>query len=385
MTGIIAEYNPFHNGHAYQISEIRRLKPNEEIVAVMSGSFTQRGTPAILDKWTRAWLAVEGGVDLVLELPFLYAVRSAQDFARGAVNLLSKLQMDTLAFGAEVFDVEKLKAAASTFNAENFQENLKLEMSGGKPYAAAVTKILSNFAQIDEKFLRLPNTILAIEYLRALPKNIAPLLIPRGNVISSATEIRQILYEKPVQWQKLTVPPAVSEILKSTEIVREDFLFRPLLTKLLTANLDDLKKIYGMCEGIEFKILESARNAKNFSELVSGIINRRFTISRVKRLLLYFLLDITAEKISEVDEYARVLAFNERGQKILKKIRTAGNLPVVTKVAQHLTSKEILSGKISDPYKKSLALDILSTDLRETLFEVPKNLRQDFFATIKKY
>ena len=378
MTGIIAEYNPFHNGHAYQISEIRRLKPAEEIVAVMSGSFTQRGTPAILDKWTRAKLAVEGGVDLVLELPFLYAVRSAQEFARGAVNLLSKIEIDTLAFGAEISDVEKLKLAASTFADKNFAEKLKLEMSSGKPYAAAVTKILSNVAQVDEKLLRLPNTILAVEYLRALPEKISPLLIPRGNVISSATEIRQILYEKRVQWQKLTVPPAVLEILKSTEIVREDFLFRPLLTKILTSNLDDLKKIYGMCEGIEFKILESARTAKNYSELVGGIVNRRFTISRVKRLLLYFVLDITAEKISEIDDYARVLAFNERGRKILKKIRTAGNLPVVTKVAQHLTSKEIFSGKISVPYKKSLATDLLSTDLRETLFETPKNLRLDF-------
>ena len=378
MIGIIAEYNPFHAGHAYQISEIKKIFPAEEIIAVMSGSFTQRGTPAILDKWTRAKLAVEGGVDLVLELPFLYAVRSAQEFARGAVNLLSKIEIDTLAFGAEISDVEKLKLAASTFADKNFAEKLKLEMSSGKPYAAAVTKILSNVAQVDEKLLRLPNTILAVEYLRALPEKISPLLIPRGNVISSATEIRQILYEKRVQWQKLTVPPAVLEILKSTEIVREDFLFRPLLTKILTSNLDDLKKIYGMCEGIEFKILESARTAKNYSELVGGIVNRRFTISRVKRLLLYFVLDITAEKISEIDDYARVLAFNERGRKILKKIRTAGNLPVVTKVAQHLTSKEIFSGKISVPYKKSLATDLLSTDLRETLFETPKNLRLDF-------
>ena len=120
MIGIIAEYNPFHNGHAFQISEIKKLFPAEEIVAVMSGSFTQRGTPAILDKWTRARLAVEGGVDLILELPFVYAVRSAQDFARGGVNLLAKLGIDKLAFGAEFSDAEKLKLAASTFADKNF-------------------------------------------------------------------------------------------------------------------------------------------------------------------------------------------------------------------------------------------------------------------------
>ena len=377
MVGIIAEYNPFHNGHAYQISEIKKLFPAEEIVAVMSGSFTQRGTPAILDKWTRARLAVEGGVDLVLELPFLYAVRSAQDFARGGINLLSKLGINKLSFGAEVADVEKLKLAAATFADKNFAEKLKAEMSTGKSYAAAVTKILSVFAQVDEKFLRLPNTILAIEYLRALPKNISPVLIPRGKVISSATEIRRALYENPVHWEKISVPPKVLEILKSAELVQEKFLFRPLIAKILTSNLADLKKIYGMNEGIEFKLLESARTAKNFEEFIGGIVNRRFPISRVKRLLLYFLLEVTAEKFSAVEDYARVLAFNGRGQMLLKKIKS--RLPIVTKVSRHLTSKEILAGRISEPYKEILKFDLLATDLRATLFEPPQILRQDFF------
>ncbi len=376
MIGVVAEYNPFHNGHAYQIAEIKKVFPAEEIVAVMSGSFTQRGEPAILDKWTRARLAVEGGVDLVLELPFIYAVQSAQNFARGGVNLLSKVGIDKLAFGAEVSNLEKLKLAAATFDDKNFAEKLKLKMSSGKPYAAAVTEILSNVAQVD---VGKPNTILAIEYLRALPKNISPLLIPRGKVISSATAIRQAIYKNPVQWEKISVPPNVLEILKSAELVREEFLLRPLLAKFLTSNFDDLRKVYGMNEGIEFKLAESARRAKSFEELVGGVVNRRFPKSRVKRLLLYFLLGLTAQDFLEIGDYARVLDFNERGQKLLKKIRTAGNLPTVTKVAQHLNSKEILTGRIYEPYKKTLNLDLISTDLREMLFETPKNWRQDFF------
>ena len=377
--GIIAEYNPFHNGHAYQISEIRKILPNAEIVAVMSGSFTQRGEPAILDKWTRARLAILNGVDLVLELPFIYAVRSAQDFARGGVNLLSQLGIiDALAFGAEVADLEKLKLAAAAFGDKNFPAKLKMEMATGKSYAAAVTKILSSVAQVD---IGKPNTILAVEYLRALPKTITPLLIPRGEVVSSATAIRQEIYKNPVAWEKISVPPTVLKELKSAELVREDFLFRPLLTKILTSKLDDMKKIYGMNEGIEFKLIESARTAKNFSELVNGVVNKRFPISRVKRLLLYFLLDLTAENFSNMANYARVLAFNKRGQNLLKKIQ----LPIVTKVAKHLNSKEILAGKIIEPYKKNLALDLLVTDLRETLFEVPKNLRQDFLISPPKH
>ena len=373
--GIIAEYNPFHAGHAYQISEIRKILPNAEIVAVMSGSFTQRGEPAILDKWTRARLAVSNGVDLVLELPFVYAVRSAQEFARGAVNLLAQSGIiDTLAFGAEVSDLDKLKLAASTFSDENFSAKLKSEMATGKSYAAAVTKILSAVAQVD---IGRPNTILAIEYLRALPKNITPLLIPRGKIISSATAIRHELYKNSVAFEKISVPADVLAELKAAELPQEEFLFRPLLIKILTSKLDDLKKIYGMCEGIEFKLLESARTAKSFSELVGGVVNKRFPVSRVKRLLLHFLLNVTAETFLEVGDYARVLAFNGRGQKLIKKIQ----IPVITKVAKHLNSKEIFFNRISEPYKKSLALDLISTDLRETLFEVPKNLRQDFLIT----
>ncbi len=369
--GIIAEYNPFHAGHAFQISQIKKLT-DAGIVAVMSGSFTQRGTPAILDKWTRAKLAVMGGVDLVLELPFTAAVRSAQDFARGGVNLLSKLGIiDTLAFGAEIPNLEKLKLAAATFSKKTFQQKLKSEMATGKSYAASVTEILSEIVKVD---VGQPNTILAIEYLRALPENITPLLIPRGEVVSSATQIRRLLYQKNIPWQKLSVPRAVLDELKSAELVREDFLLRPILARILASNLENLREIYGMAEGIEFKLIESARRAKTFDELITGIVNRRFPISRVKRLLLHFLLGFT-EEIS--GDYARVLAFNSRGRLLLKQIRA---VPIITKVAQHLTSKEILSGQIIEPYKKNLAFDLRATDLREILFEKPNFSGKDFLT-----
>ena len=177
--GIIAEYNPFHNGHAHQISEIKKIYDGE-IVAVMSGSFTQRGSPAILDKFTRARLAVLGGCDLVFELPFVDAVRSAQDFARGGIRLLESLGVvDTLAFGAEITDLERLKIAAAAFDEKFFTEDLRRLMAQGISYAAAVTKILSKVTGLDEKLLRQPNTILAIEYLRGLSESISPLIIER--------------------------------------------------------------------------------------------------------------------------------------------------------------------------------------------------------------
>lgn len=397
--GIIAEYNPFHAGHAYQISEVRKIFPGAKIVAVMSGNFTQRGTPAIFDKMMRARLAVEGGCDLVLELPFISVVRSAQDFARGGVRLLNRLGVvDSLAFGAEFPDVEKLKSAAKIIDGQFFLKKIKSEMSGGISYAEAVTKILSRSLNVDENFLRQPNTILAIEYLRALPEVMHPILIPRigagysdltlSEKFSGAAAIREEIYKEQPDWKKISASvneKVLAELMreKISGPVREEFLFRPILAKLFTATPDDLRKIYGMREGLEFRIIKSAKSAKTFDEFISGIVNRRYREGRVKRLLLRFLLDVTEEKISETDsvDYVRVLAFNERGKNLLKKIRAVSDLPIVTKFTQHLTGRDFERKNFSDAYKKNLALDCVASNLRGILFDVPKKPGQDFLIS----
>ncbi len=386
--GIIAEYNPFHAGHAYQISAIKKIYDGE-IVAVMSGSFTQRGSPAILDKWTRARLAVLGGCDLVLELPFVSAVRSAQDFARGGIRLLESLGVvDTLAFGAEVADVERLKLAASAFEEKIFAAELHALMSQGFSYAAAVTKILSSVAGLDEKLLRQPNTILAVEYLRGLPKKISPLLIKRIGAayddltlqekFSSASAIRAALYEKSPAWEKIAaqVSTETLNVLRTEKFPDENFLFRPLMAKLLTSRADELRKIYGMTEGLEFRLLNAA-NAENFSALIKNLIGRRYTASRSRRLLLNFLLNVTAEDIKELDATtcARVLAFNERGRTLLKKI----SAPIVTKLTKHLNRRDIHERKrFLEPYQKILLFDVLATNLRGLLFATPRPPMEDF-------
>ena len=386
--GIIAEYNPFHAGHAHQIAEIKKVCA-EEIVAVMSGSFTQRGSPAILDKWTRARLAVLGGVDLVLELPFVNAVRSAQDFARGGVRLLESLGVvDTLAFGAELADLSTLKRAAAAFEGKFFATDLKRLMSEGTSYAAAVTQILSTVTLLDEKLLRQPNTILAIEYLRALPEKISPLLIERVGAayddltlrekFSSASAIRAALYEVSPPWEKISaqVSAETLDALRTTELVDENFLFRPIIAKLLIARVNELKKIYGMTEGLEYRLINAA-SAKNFSTLLTTLVGRRYTASRIRRLLLYFSLNVTSEEVAELDATtcARVLAFNERGRRLLKKI----SAPVVTKLTKHLNRRDFCERRRPlEPYQKILLLDVLATDLRELLFKTPQLMQKDF-------
>lgn len=386
--GIIAEYNPFHAGHAYQIAEVKKFC-GEEIIAVMSGSFTQRGSPAILDKWTRARLAVLGGCDLVFELPFVSAVRSAQDFARGGIRLLESLGVvDTLAFGAEFADVERLNLAALAFKEKFFAERLHQLMSQGTSYAAAVTKILSEVTGLDEKILRQPNTILAIEYLRGLPEKISPLIIERVGAayddltlqekFSSASAIRAALYEDLPPWEKISAQVSKETLvaLRAEKFPDENFLLRPILAKLLTSRADELKKIYSMTEGLEFRLLNAAA-AKNFYELITNLIGRRYTASRIRRLLLYFLLDVTAEDIAELDAAtcARVLAFNERGRALLKKI----SAQVVTKLTKHLNRRDLYERQRPlEPYQKILLFDVLATNLRGILFETPRPPQEDF-------
>lgn len=388
--GIIAEYNPFHAGHAYQIAEVKRLCKSE-VVAVMSGSFTQRGSPAILDKWTRARLAVLGGVDLVLELPFVSAVRSAQDFACGGIRLLDSLGVvDTLAFGAEVTDVERLKLAAATFEEKFFAEELHRLMAAGTSYAAAVTQILSKVAGLDEKLLRQPNTILAIEYLRGLPDKISPLLIERvgaayddstlHETFSSASAIRAALYNDSPSWQRISAQVSADTLdalrtEKLTGLVDEKFLFRPLMLKLLTTRVDELRKIYGMTEGLEYRLL-NATTAKTFSELVTALVGRRYTASRIRRLLLYVLLNVTAEEVAELDKAicAKVLAFNERGRSLLKRI----SIPVITKLTKHLNQRDIYERRRPlESYQRILLLDVLATNLRGLLFNMPRPFYKD--------
>ena len=399
VVGIIAEYNPFHNGHAYQISQVRKKIDGAKIISVMSGSFTQRGTPAFLDKWTRARLAIIGGCDLILELPFTSAVRSAQDFARGAVRLISKLGIvNAISFGAETSNLQQLQDAAKIFDDKNFHAQIKSEMSHGISYAAAVTKILSFITKIDENIFRQPNTILALEYLRVLPKNIQPILIPRIGAgyndstldenFSSATAIRQAVCEKNPSWEKISKSvndKTLSELqaAKRNGLVDEKFLLRPLLTKIFTTSPDNLRTVYGMREGLENRLINSAKSAKTFDELVNAISNKRYPISRVKRLLIHLMMNLTEEKVLELSDtdFIRVLAFNDVGKILLKKIRQASSLPIVTKVTKHLNEHELFAEKIL-PYKKNLALDVLSTDLRGTLFNVPQTPRRDFTEPI---
>ena len=339
IVGIIAEYNPFHLGHAYQIEEIRRRRPGAGIVAAISGGFTQRGMPALLDKWERARLAVLGGCDLVLELPFAFACRSAQDFARGGVQLLAGLGViDTLAFGAETESLELLAKAARSIDSPAFQQQLHREIESGLAYASAIEKLLGRESQTP--FIRKPNNILAMEYLRALKEApaLSPLLIQRQGAgyhsadlkapLPSASALRLALYEGRLDEKaaKLAAPPATAERLtqlRAEELPQMARLYPALQLALLRQSAEELKRIYGMEEGLENRLQEAAF-APSYESFIQRAVSRRYPATRLQRLALHMLLSLDRERTAAFESsgplYARLLAAGPRGKEMLKVI-----------------------------------------------------------------
>lgn len=403
VTGIIAEYNPFHNGHLYQIEQIRQHS-DSRIIAVMSGSFTQRGEAAIFDKWQRAESAVKSGCDIVLELPFAFACRSAQDFAWGGVELLSRLGLVTqLAFGAENNDPSRLEKLAAQLDSPEVQQQLHEKIASGLSYAQALTKIL---AADDEthKLLHQPNNILAIEYLRSLQKlnsPIKPLLIPRQGAdyhdekiqgqFASATAIRQALYKAEGTAALAAVLPPATYALTSQILTYQNLtgqlpdmnrLYLPLQAKLLTSQLADLQQIYGINEGLENRILDLSQKAPSWQELIQSVTTKRYPASRIARTLLYLLLGLHKETIAQFDQsgplYARLLAASSPGRKLLGTIKQHSTIPLISKTSQYLTTNKRREAPQSlTPLQKMLSLDTIATELRSLACETPTS-RNDF-------
>lgn len=385
--GIVAEYNPFHNGHLYHLSESRKRTGLRPCVSVMSGSFTQRGEAAILDKWTRAAIAVKAGVDLVFELPAAFTVRSAQHFAAGAVKLLDALGVvHTLSFGAETADLTRLRQAAAAFADPDTRRALKARLKAGMSYAAALEAATRERGQAARHILSEPNNILAVEYLKAIAKvssNIAPLAIERHaapyhaqditSSIASAAAIRKQLTAKAPDADALAkaLPPCAYDVVAPLCLSGGAFASTRLLdcavaAKLRTMKLDALSAIAGVSEGLEYKLADAALKGSSIDEILARAKSKRYPLSRLKRILIHTLLGTTSDQLLSFDEsgplYARVLAFNDTGRLLLKELKQASRIPVIMKTAAYLTSGARAKGGLS-PLQEMLAVDTYATDL----------------------
>ena len=378
--GIVAEYNPFHNGHLHHLQETKKLT-NLPVIAVMSGSFMQRGEPAFMSKWQRARLAVENGVDLVLELPATFSLRSAEFFARGAVNILKATGCVThLSCGAESPNTDFVKLA-SIITSEAFQKELQSFLKIGLPYAAAYEKTLQTLT--DTKALNTPNDILALEYSKALQKtNITPLFIQRetanyndanieGN-IASATAIRKAFLENNLDSLKQAVPQNVWQALENHEAINEKLLWNLLSYRLRLLAPSEIANRCQCTEGLE-NLLKQAANCTNLEEAVTLCSNKRYPATRIRRLFMQLLLDKERCYLEQAEPaYIRVLAFNDTGRQLLKVMKETATLPIITKLGKNPSNGQSLA------FTQQLELELAASDVLALLQNTPSQMGSDF-------
>ena len=401
VLGIIAEYNPMHNGHIYHLKESKKQTGAEETVLVMSGNFTQRGIPSIIDKYEKAKIAIENGIDLVIELPCIYSISSAENFASGSIKILNSLGIiDYLSFGAES-NIENLENIANILVDEKYEykKYLEAELDLGNSYPKARENALAKYLKSDNmNIISMPNNILAIEYLKSLKKinsKIKPIAIKRNYVESnsdkinknyaSSSLIRKLIKENRIEKIKDFVPISTFNALKSN-IENGHFIFglksfeKEIMYELRKMSIEEINSLPDVNEGLGNLLKKANNKCNNLEELISIVKTKRYTLTRIQRILLYALLGITKEEMEiskEINPYVRVLGFSKKGEKILSQIKKKNNnVKIITSVNKFLESNE------DKALKEMLKRDILASNIYTLGFEKEPFANKDFTSRL---
>ncbi|KAF2955517.1 nucleotidyltransferase [Marinitoga sp. 38H-ov] len=401
VLGIIVEYNPFHNGHYYHLQKAKELVKPDYIIAVMSGNFVQRGEPAILDKFSRAEIALKKGIDIVFELPFLYSIQDANGFALGSVGVLDRTNIVTdIVFGSESSDIETLELISDVIynQPDEYKFLLKKYLKEGHSFPNSRKYALLEYFKdkIDKKkilIIEKSNDILGLEYLKALKyynSNIVPHTIKRQGSdyndenfkgsFSSATAIRKLWKEKKYDLMKESVPNETYEIITREEklgkapIFLEDFEIS-LLSYLRTLDRDDMKKIFGINEGLEQRIVEGAKKTTSINDFYRFVKAKRFTYTRIKRTLLNIYFKIESDLINKMNkfgpQYLRVLGFNKKGQELLSIMKKNVDYPIITTPSNYISTiknieKDIKNKRRNWKVNKELYFKSIEYDFKAT-------------------
>lgn len=350
--GIICEYNPFHNGHVYHIKKIKEMFPEYIIILVMSGNFTQRGDVSLINKWDKCEIALNY-IDLVVELPFVFATQSADIFAKGAIQTLNALNVEKIVFGSESNNINELLEVANIQRKKEFNLIFKKHLKEGNNYPTALSKATYDLSGYK---INSPNDLLGISYIKEIRKtSITPITIKRTNdfhdktlcKISSATALREALKDK--KNIKKYLPKETQKYMKNLKF-NEDF-FHLLKYKIIST---DISKYLDVDEGIENRIYEVISEVNSLDELIYRIKNKRFTYSKIKRMLVHILCGFTKEEAKKHKniKYIRVLGFNEKGKKYLKEIKK-NNIPIITTYKSDLEMLQI-ENRVSLIYSNDL-------------------------------
>lgn len=385
VLGIIAEYNPFHNGHLYHIKKSIEETGASSVICVMSGNFVQRGNTSIVDKWTKTKMALANGVDLVLELPTIYSVSSAENFAEGAIRLLDSLKIvDTISFGMEAKDIASLNNIANVLYTEPkeyttiLEHELRKGVSFPKARENAVMMYLNDIKQY-ANILTGSNNILAIEYLRAIKKlksKLNPIGIRREKVLyndeiiiddfASATAIRKMIATGQFSDIQKVMPKSsyallADELRKGHYVLDLSKFQKEIIYNLRKMSVEEIAQLVDVSEGLENAIKNAANSSNNLVDFVNIVKSKRYTQTRIQRILIYALLGITNSKMlafKKAVPYARVLGFNENGKQLISQIAKKNKkVQIVTSVKKYMDESK------NKVLKEMLETDILATNV----------------------
>ena len=334
IIGLIAEYNPFHTGHLYQITKIKEKYPDSLIILITNSCFTQRGDISIINKIDKTNIALENNIDIIIELPFIYATQSADIFAYGAIKILNYLKIDTLVFGSETNNIQKLTELANTqINNKEYDKIVKKYIATGINYPTALNKAL---IEINGNNITEPNDLLGLSYIKEIIKNnynITPISIKRigsyhekeiSNKYANATLIRKELLKNNNINKYI---PKSEEKLLINNLSLENY-FNYLKYKIISTT--DLTIYQTVDEGIENRIKKEITTAKSWEDLVFRIKTKRYTYNKINRMLVHILTSLTKEEVKKAKiDYIRILGFNEKGQKYLNTIKKGINIPLI--------------------------------------------------------
>ena len=384
IIGIIAEYNPIHLGHIYQINKIKEHFPNSIIILITNSCFTERGEVSILNKWDKTKISLETNIDIVVELPFAFATQSADIFAKGAIEILNRLKINILAFGSESNDITKLEAIVDTqLNNREYDQIVKKYLDQGINYPTAMSKALNDILGYT---ITTPNDLLGISYIKEIKKNnykITPYTIKRigdyhakeiNNSIISASLIRNLFNQ-----EKDITPFIPNNTIKYLyKNLTNETYFPYLKYKILTEK--DLSIYQTVEEGIENRIKKAIQISNTWEELIQNIKTKRYTYNKINRMLLHILTSFTKEEANNIKiDYIRLLGFNLKGKNYLNTIKKDINIPIITKYKKDISLLLDLEQRITSIYY--LPIDTTMTELeykRKPIINIPSNSNKTY-------
>lgn len=369
IVGIVAEYNPFHRGHIWQLAETRRVMGTEcGVVCAMSGNWVQRGECAVTDKWTRAAAALRGGADLILELPTVWAISSAENFARGSVGVLRATGVvEALSFGSESGDLEELREVAHSLNGLDFRAALRVYLDQGLPFAAARQRAVSELLGPAAECLKSPNNNLAVEYLRVLPPEMGAMAVHRVGVAHDGDPADGYASASVLRgWLRGGEISRAEEYLTEPwrgDIASMKWCERAVLARLRSMSPEEAECLPDSGEGLAIRLLAAARRGRGLQEVFALTKAKRYAHSRIRRMALWAFLGLTTADRPDRVPYLRVLGFTTRGRAILREMEGRAEVPILTKPAH--------GKRLGGTARRLLELEARCTDLYGLCFAEP--------------